>query len=83
MKGVKLGLLGPSPGMAGPIVTKFVLCYRDQVAMHIAQIMFGWAHLHLHTYTRADVPTSRISGTTGRIALTFGVRFETHKLGVL
>ena len=37
--------------MAQPIVSKFV-CLRDQVAMHIAQVMSGY----ICTCARADVP---------------------------
>ena len=75
--------------MARPIVTKFGMCFRDQVAVHIAQVM-GAVHMHVHTRARADArvhtfrcPLLRISETAGRISLKFGMWLETHTSGFL
>ena len=59
--------------MSRPIVAKFGV-FRDQVAMHIAQVMDS-AHLHLRTCVQMR-PRFRISVTAGRIALKFGERLE-------
>ena len=40
-------------------------------------------HLHVCMCTRADVPLLPISETAEPIALKFGLRLETHQLGVL
>ena len=45
--------------------------------MHITQVI-GGEHLRLRTCARAGVPYYRISETVRRIALKFGVWFETH-----
>ena len=39
--------------------------------------------VHLRMCTRADVPLLRISETAEPITLKFGLRLETHQLGVL
>ena len=48
---------------------------RAHVAMHIPEIT-GGVHLHVRTCARADVPSVRISGAAGRIALKFDVWLE-------
>ena len=59
--------------MARSIATKFGV-FRDQVAMHIPQLMGG---VDLHVRTR--LPLFSISGTAGRLAEIWCVVMDQHQ----